>query len=423
MSVSVQRGQRIDLTKNQPTLQTLDVGLTWEARQAPSMQSVVFLLDETNKVANADDVLTRGQTQSEAVEFLALPLHADEQETLRLHLDDLPTTVQRLAITLASKEEKIQHVALAIYTTENPTELLRFTLNDTDIAGESAVVLGEIYRYKGAWKFNAVGKGYVEGIDALSKNFGFENAASLLQKRLNTSPKETKPPYVPSSSSMPVNAPKKVILQKGQKVNLVKQGKTLGEIVINLNWHQGGSAKSEPEKKAGFFSFIKKGIREFSKPKSNAIDLDLGCLFELTDGRGGAVQALGNAFGSLNAPPYIALDGDDRSGSSAGGETMRVNGKMVDKIRRILVYTFIYDGVVNWADADGVVTLHCPGGPELIIHMDEYDTQKAMCALALLENKGDGTFSVEKLVRFFDGHRSMDKAYQWGLRWAAGSKD
>lgn len=423
MSVSVQRGQRVDLTKNQPTLQTLDVSLTWAAGEAPSMQSIVFLLDETNKVASADDVLTRGQTQSEAVEFLALPLHDGEQETLRLHLDDLPATVQRVAITLASKKEKLQHVALAIYSTENPTELLRFMLKDADIAGESAVVLGEIYRYKGAWKFNAVGKGYVDGLDALGKNFGFENAASLLQTRLDTTKRDARPPYVPSPSPAPVNAPKKVILKKGQKVNLIKQGKTLGEIVINLNWHQGGSAKPEPAKKQGFFSFLKEGIREFSKPKNNAIDLDLGCLFELTDGQGGAVQALGNAFGSLNEPPYISLDGDDRSGSSAGGETMRVNGKMADKIRRILVYTFIYDGVVNWADADGVVTLRCPGSPELIIHMDEYDTQKAMCALALLENKGDGTFSVEKLVQFFNGHRAMDKAYHWGLRWAAGSKD
>ena len=52
---------------------------------------------------------------------------------------------------------------------------------------------------------------------------------------------------------------------------------------------------------------------------TSGIDLDLGCLYELNDGRKGAVQALGNAFGSLTNPPFISLDGDDRTGDSVGG--------------------------------------------------------------------------------------------------------
>ena len=90
--------------------------------------------------------------------------------------------------------------------------------------------------------------------------------------------------------------------------------------------------------------------------------------------------------------------------------------------RRILVYTFIYEGVANWQQADGVVTVKCPGSPDIIVRMDEYGSSKAMCAIALLENIND-TFSVEKLVRFFSGHKSLDAAYHWGLRWQPGSKD
>ena len=130
---------------------------------------------------------------------------------------------------------------------------------------------------------------------------------------------------------------------------------------------------------------------------------------------------MGNAFGSLNNPPYIALDGDDRSGASSNGENLRINGKMVPKIRRILVYTFIYDGIANWKGADGVVTVKCPGSPEIIVHMDEYGSNLPMCAIAMLENVND-TLSVEKLVRFFNGHEYMDQAYYWGLRWRAGRK-
>jgi tellurite resistance protein TerA len=196
-----------------------------------------------------------------------------------------------------------------------------------------------------------------------------------------------------------------VELKKGQKVNLEKSGGSLGEIIINLNWNQGGGAKK------GLFGFKPKGI-----------DLDLGCLYELRDGSRSAVQALGNTFGNLRLPPYIALDGDDRTGAATGGENLRVNGGMISEIRRILVYTFIYEGVANWQQADGVVTVKCPGSQDLIVRMDDYNSKQMMCAIALIENYNNETFSVEKIVRFFDGHQQMDQAFNWGLRWAPGRK-
>ena len=197
-----------------------------------------------------------------------------------------------------------------------------------------------------------------------------------------------------------------VELRKGQKVNLQKgSGKALGEILINLNWSQ------PPEKKFLGFSL-----------GQQSIDLDLGCLYELKNGRKGCVQALGNAFGSLNAFPYIALDGDDRSGACTSGENLRVNGKYISELKRILVYTFIYEGVANWKSADGIVTVKCPDSQDLIVRMDDYGSNKKMCAIAMLENQNNETFSVEKLVRFFDGHSQMDRAFGWGMKWVAGRK-
>ena len=201
-----------------------------------------------------------------------------------------------------------------------------------------------------------------------------------------------------------------VELRKGQKVNLRKnRSEALGEILINLNWSQ------PQQKSAGFLSGLFGG-------GSNAIDLDLGCLYELTDGTKGAVQALGDAFGTLNSAPYIALDGDDRSGANAAGENLRVNGAHVRDIKRILVYTFIYEGAANWQETKGIVTLKYPGGEDIVVHMDEYGSDKGMCAIAMLENYAGETFSVEKLVRFFSGHEEMDHAYNWGMRWVAGHK-
>ncbi|MBP3902483.1 MAG: TerD family protein [Blautia sp.] len=198
-------------------------------------------------------------------------------------------------------------------------------------------------------------------------------------------------------------------LQKGQKVSLKKTAPTgLGEILVNLNWN------SQPIRK-GFFSSLFGG-------GSSGIDLDLGCLFELKDGRKGTVQALGNAFGSLSNPPYISLDGDDRTGASAAGENLRINGNQISRIKRILVYTFIYEGVANWQQADATVTIKYPGAEDLVVKMDSYNTQNRMCALALLENVNDETFSVEKIVQFYMGHKDMDQAFKWGLNWVPGRK-
>lgn len=198
-----------------------------------------------------------------------------------------------------------------------------------------------------------------------------------------------------------------VVLTKGQKVSLEKKpNASLGRIVVNLNWNSGKNS-------GGFFKKL------FS---SGSIDLDLGCLFELSDGRKGAIQALGNSFGNFDAPPYISLDGDDRTGSVTTGENMNINGGHIADIKRILVYTYIYEGVANWAAVDGIVTIKQSGCDDMIIKMDEHNNAFKMCALALIENENNETFTVEKLVRYFSGHKDMDAAFSWGLKWVAGSK-
>jgi len=198
-----------------------------------------------------------------------------------------------------------------------------------------------------------------------------------------------------------------VELKKGQKVSLEKKSNNLGEIVVNLNWNQG-----EPKKK-GFLQSI------FG---SKNVDLDLACLFELKDGRKSAIQALGNQFGNLKEEPYIALDGDDRTGEQTGGENLRINGNMVAKIKRILIFSFIYEGVANWKQVDGIVTVKYPGNEDIIVRMDEYATTERLCAIALFENVEDRTFSVEKNIQFFRSQTDMDKAYNWGLKWTPGRK-
>ena len=462
MGMNITKGQKADLTKGNAALRSVLVGMGWQANAALDLDAAAFLLGAQGKAAGDADFIFYGNARhtSGAVEHLPNPTGGDRAQ-IRVDFAAVPAAVERIAVTATiydadARRQNFGQVTgayIRVLDAGTGAEILRYELG-SDFSVETAIVVGELYRYKGEWKFNAVGAGFSGGLAALCRNFGIEvsegqgggappaaplapptqvprPAPTPMPPRPAAPPAPTpaaaprqplnlgRPGAAPASPVPPVAAPppaapaapKKVELKKGQKVSLVKGGGALGEISINLNWHQ-----QPPAKKQGLLASI------FGGGGSGAIDLDLGCLYELKDGELGCVQALGNAFGSLSRAPWIALDGDDRTGSSAGGETLRVNGKMASKIKRILVYTFIYDGIANWQQADGVVTVRCPGSPDIIVRMDEYGSSKGMCAIAMLENIND-TFSVEKLVRFFSGHKSMDKAYHWGLRWTAGSKD
>lgn len=204
-----------------------------------------------------------------------------------------------------------------------------------------------------------------------------------------------------------------VLEKKGSKVSLAKkEEKELGEILINLNWNQ------KIEEPKGFFQKL-----IGAQPTSKSIDLDLGCLYELKNGKKGCIQALGKSFGySLDVEPYIVLDGDDRTGQNNKGENLRINGNKVSEIKKILLFTYIYEGAVNWADADGIVTIKSNFNEDIVIKMDEHQNNYTMCALAMITNENNSGFSIEKLVDYHTGHKAMDRAYGWNMKWKAGRK-
>jgi tellurite resistance protein TerA len=212
-----------------------------------------------------------------------------------------------------------------------------------------------------------------------------------------------------SSDGGGVSLSKVTLTKSAPSVSLTKRGATGGQLRVNLQWSSGA-----PQKK-GLFGRLTGG--------GGGIDLDLACLWEFSDGSKGVVQALGNAFQApYQGAPIIRLDGDDRSGSAAAGENMFIDLARVNEIRRILVFAFIYEGVPNWASADGVVTLYPAQGPEIEVRLDEADTGAPTCVIALLENKG-GELTVRREVRYIRGGQAdVDAAYGWGMKWAPGRK-
>ncbi|MCD2109394.1 Tellurium resistance [Rhodococcus erythropolis] len=193
----------------------------------------------------------------------------------------------------------------------------------------------------------------------------------------------------------------KITLTKACPTVSLAKGDQSATMRINLNWTRG---------RRGIFG------------GGGAVDLDLACLYQLKDGSKGVIQALGKSFGNLNYPPYIALDGDDRSGNTAGGENPHINLAHLSEFKRILIFAYIYDGTPNWSSADGVVTLYPPHGPEVEVRLGSHNNRARSCVIALLKNEKN-ELTVTREVRYINGTQSeVSKAYRWGLKWSAGRK-
>lgn len=200
-----------------------------------------------------------------------------------------------------------------------------------------------------------------------------------------------------------------IVLEKNgdkHRINLEKGSSTSGEIVINLDWNQSGA---------------------------NPMDLDLGCFYELQNGskrlidglqfsrgRGGARDQITNQ-GSYTQLPYIWHTGDDRVGGS--GETILVNPQGVNLIKRMTIYTFIFEGAAKWSDTNAQVTVKIPGQEDVVVKMGQQSSQQRFCAIAEMEFAGDNSITVKKLMTFHNRHSECDSMYHWGFKYSVGSKD
>ncbi|MET8560206.1 TerD family protein [Streptomyces flaveolus] len=280
---------------------------------------------------------------------------------------------------------------------------------------ETAFVLGEFYRRQGGWKFRAVGQGYSSGLEGLATDFGIavdeprHTAPPAAPAPVTTPPRPVTAP-TPPPAGQPVRLSKVTLTKAAPSVSLAKQGGTSGAMRVNLNWQTRRQSTGRGRWGGG-----------------GDIDLDLCALYELTDGRKGVVQALGNAFGSLHRPPYIHLDGDDRTGAVATGENLTVNLDHKQDFRRILVFVTIYEGARSFADLHATVTLQPQHGAPIDFSLDECTVDSPVCALALITNTGDDLL-VQREARYLvpergsSPQRTMDRAYGWGMNWTPGRK-
>ncbi|MEU6633701.1 TerD family protein [Streptomyces parvus] len=309
-------------------------------------------------------------------------------------------------------------------------ELARF--DSTDATVETAFILGELYLRQGAWKFRAVGQGYSTGLEGLATDFGISvdepqqappapqastpaaPAPAPVPAAAPVAPQPPAPPAAPPVTQ-PVRLTKITLTKSAPSVSLAKQGGTSGALRVNLNWEVRKQFK-------GWGAKLGRAVAMHAD-----LDLDLCALYELTDGRKGVVQALGNAFGSLNQPPFIHLDGDDRTGALSTGENMTINLDHKNLLRRVLIFVTVYEGARSFADLHATVTLQPQNGAPIDFSLDECTVPSTVCALALITNNG-GDLTVQREARYLvpdrgvSPQRTIDAAYGWGMNWTPGRK-
>ena len=191
MPINLSKGQKVDLTKGNPGLTKIMVGLGWDVNAFDSgsafdLDAAAFLVGAGGKCPTERDFIFYGNLKHStgAVEHMGDNLTgegAGDDEQIRIDLTKVPDNIQRIAFTVTIYEAEsrrqnfgmVNNAFIRIFDEANGQEMLRYDLGE-DFSIETAAVFGEVYKNNGEWKFNAIGCGYQGGLAALCANYGVD---------------------------------------------------------------------------------------------------------------------------------------------------------------------------------------------------------------------------------------------------------
>jgi tellurium resistance protein TerD len=189
MAINLQKGQKIDLTKTNPGLKNLLIGLGWDTNKYDGgfdfdLDATAFLLGENGKVTSDSDVIFYNNKShaSGSVVHQGDNLTGEgegDDEVIKVDLSLVPENIHKIDFTVTIHEADtrrqnfgmVSNAFIRVVNEVTGTELIRYDLGE-DFSIETAVVVAELYRSGGEWKFNAIGSGFQGGLAALCNNFG-----------------------------------------------------------------------------------------------------------------------------------------------------------------------------------------------------------------------------------------------------------
>ena len=183
MGINLQKGQRISLKKEAPSLSRLMCGLGWDvldrsrglggAFQADfDLDASVLCLDENDKLKGNSNVVYFGNLrhQSGAITHLGDNLTGEgegDDEQILVDLPDVPAEISKLLFVVNIYEavkrkqdfSQVENAFVRLVDLSNNQEIARYTLSGNDYEGKTSMLLAEVYRHNDEWKMAAVGNG------------------------------------------------------------------------------------------------------------------------------------------------------------------------------------------------------------------------------------------------------------------------
>lgn len=189
MSISLVKGQKIDLTKGNSGLKKVVFGLGWDTNRYDGnadfdLDVSAFFTDASGNVTGDYDFVFYGQPQHPSGSLIYSGDNqtgdgSGDDETMTLELNKIPSNIDKIsfAATIYDAENRLQNFGMVdnsyirAYNADTNEELFKYELNE-DFSLETGIIAGELYRKNGEWKFNAVGSGYQGGLATIARNFG-----------------------------------------------------------------------------------------------------------------------------------------------------------------------------------------------------------------------------------------------------------
>lgn len=193
MSINLSKGQKVDLTKGNPSLKNIMAGLGWDVNAFDSgadfdLDASAFLVGSNGKCLSDKDFIFYGNLNhtSGAVKHMGDNLTGEgegDDEQIEIDLSKVPSNIEKIAITVTIYDAEqrrqnfgqVSNAYIRLVDEATGTEIIRYDLGE-DFSIETAVVVGELYRNNGEWKFNAIGSGFQGGLAALCGHYGIEVA-------------------------------------------------------------------------------------------------------------------------------------------------------------------------------------------------------------------------------------------------------
>jgi tellurium resistance protein TerD len=200
-AITLQQGENISLNKIDPLINNIIINISWNRKTDNDTEydidSSAFLLNANKKVRNDADFIFYNQASSidNSIELISQDV---ENQAFIINLHRIATDIQTISFILTIHEAKqrqqnfsqLDAIVIAIKT--NNTVLLEYPLQQS--TDETALILGDLYRYNNEWKFRAVGQGFFNGLDILARGFGVEIDAMQAEETSQESKPIEKPP-------------------------------------------------------------------------------------------------------------------------------------------------------------------------------------------------------------------------------------